>query len=50
MYFLKQSEKLHKDKEFQASIPLTILSFEEASNVDHLLDYIKEGKDIILIM
>lgn len=45
-YFLKQSEKLHKDKEFQASITLTILSFEEASKVDHLLDYIKEGKDI----
>lgn len=45
-YFLKQSEKLHKDKEFQAAIPFAILSFEEASKVDHLLDYIKEKKDI----
>jgi len=45
-YFLKQSEKLHNDKEFQAAIPFAILSFEEASKVDHLLDYIKEKKDI----
>lgn len=45
-YFLKQSEKLHNDKEFQAAIPFAILSFEEASKVDHLLDYINEKKDI----
>ena len=45
-YFLKQSEKLHNDKEFQAAIPFAILAFEEASKVDHLLDYIKEKKDI----
>ena len=45
-YFLKQSEKLHNDKQFQAAIPFTILSFEEASKVNHLLDFIKEKKDI----
>ena len=45
-YFLKQSQKLHKEKEFQAAIPFAILSFEEASKVDHLLNYIKEKKDI----
>ncbi len=45
-YFLKQSQKLHNDKEFQAAIPFAILAFEEASKVDHLLDYIKEKKDI----
>ena len=45
-YFLKQSQKLHKEKEFQAAIPFAILAFEEASKVDHLIDYIKEKKDI----
>jgi len=45
-YFLKQSEKLHKEKEFQAAIPFAILSFEEASKVDHLLNYVKKKKDI----
>jgi AbiV family abortive infection protein len=45
-YFLKQSEKLHNDKEFQAAIPLAILSFEEASKVDHLIDFINGKKDI----
>lgn len=45
-YFLKQSEKLHNEQEFQAAIPFAILSFEESSKVDHLLDYIKEKRDI----
>ena len=45
-YFLKQGEKLHNDKEFQAAIPFPILAFEEASKVDHLIDYINEKKDI----
>jgi len=45
-YFLKQSEKLHNDKEFQAAIPFTILSFEEASKIDHLIDFINGKKDI----
>lgn len=45
-YFLKMSTKLHADNEFQAAIPFAILSFEESSKLNHLLNFLKKNHDI----
>lgn len=45
-YFLKMSTKLHADDEFQAAIPFAILSFEESSKLNHLLNFLKKNQDI----
>ena len=45
-YFLKMSDKLYHENEFQAAIPFAILAFEEASKINHLLDFIQDNKNI----